>query len=170
MINETWRLAPWADLLYACDHHWWMRRAPGAHEFQGLRVQGHIGARDALYPGCMHGFVLAKSKSRMIFEGAAIGAGGHSGFQAINMVARTGCTEIILLGFDLTTSGGSHWHGDHGAGLTNPNDRFLADCARILDAQHTHLAARGISVVNASRVTSLSKYKRASVDEALGIK
>lgn len=22
-INTTYRLAPWADLIYACDHCWW---------------------------------------------------------------------------------------------------------------------------------------------------
>ena len=36
-INDAWRLAPWADVLYACDGRWW-RKHKGVPAFKNLKV------------------------------------------------------------------------------------------------------------------------------------
>jgi hypothetical protein len=36
-INDAFRLAPWADVLYACDWQWW-KANPEAYDFAGLKV------------------------------------------------------------------------------------------------------------------------------------
>ena len=51
-INESWRLCPWADMLYACDGTWWKKRN-GVPEFTGLRVSQDDGAKQfSGYPTC----------------------------------------------------------------------------------------------------------------------
>lgn len=166
MINETWRLAPWADMLYACDHRWWKLRGPAPEEFAGERVQGHIGNREGLWPGTWHGGVKAGCNDILI-HGPHIGGGGNSGFQAVNLAVRMGARRIVLLGFDMGHSGQAHWHADHGSGMSNPANAFLRRCALILDRQIGALQMLGIEAVNASRQTALVRWPRVSLERAL---
>ena len=36
-VNDVYRLAPWADVLFACDLAWWKRYGP-VLSFSGLRL------------------------------------------------------------------------------------------------------------------------------------
>ena len=36
-VNDAYRLAPWADVLYVCDHKWWGWH-PAALDFAGEKV------------------------------------------------------------------------------------------------------------------------------------
>lgn len=166
VINETWRLAPWADLLYACDHRWWKLRGPAPEEFGGIRVQGHIGNREGLWPGTVWGGVKAGC-NHMLWDGRQIGSGGNSGFQALNLAARTGARRVILLGYDMGHSGVAHWHGEHGSGLSNPASSFLGRCAQILDRTAQELEFRKVEVINASRASRLQRFVRMPIAEAL---
>ncbi len=160
MINETWRLAPWADALYACDRRWWELRGPSAGEFAGLRF---IGTGE--YPGCIPCGVSART-NEMQWDGERLGAGGNSGFQVVNLAAICGARRIVLTGFDMALDEGVHWHGRHDR-LNNPDARMLRNCARLLDAAIVELVARGVEAVNASRRTALKAWPRMSIEEAL---
>lgn len=103
----------------------------------------------------------------MRFCGYRLGSGGNSGFQAVNLAAVAGARRIVLTGFDMSLNGGSHWHGDHNDLLGNPDAKMLANCAKILDRAATILKGRGIEVVNASRETALTAYRRVSIGDAL---
>lgn len=159
-------MAPWADLLYACDHRWWKLRAPKSDEFAGIRVQGHIGGREGCWPGTIWGGVQS-GVSKLILEGRRIGAGGNSGFQALNFAVRTRASKIILLGYDFDVAGRSHWHGDHGSGLSNPSGSFLRRCAKIIDREAPTLRMLGVDVVNCSRQSSIEAFPRLSIEDAL---
>lgn len=160
MINETWRLAPWADALYACDERWWRLRGPSSDAFQGARLIG-FGERSGCTP-CG----VVRGANEMRWDGRSLGAGGNSGFQAVNLAAAQGARRIVLTGFDM--GGRGHWHGLHaGPELTNPDRRMLAGCAKLLDLACPGLEARGVEVVNASRVSALSAYRRVTMKEAL---
>ena len=59
-VNDAWRLAPWADILYACDGRWW-RHHKGVPEFTGSssrnarprrRNLGCAGSRASISRGC----------------------------------------------------------------------------------------------------------------------
>lgn len=136
-------------------------------EFPGLRIQGHVRKGEVLHEGAVHGGVVAGLNS-MSWDGVRLGSGGNSGFQAVNLAVMTGARRVVLLGFDMGFDGAKHWHSDHeGAGLSNPDQRFLAQSARILDRAAADIAARGIEVVNASRQTALRAFRRAPLKEAL---
>lgn len=93
-----------------------------------------------------------------------LGAGGNSGFQAVNLAAVAGAKTIVLTGFDMQWTGGKkHHHADHAGELTNPEQRMLENCRKILDGCAAELAGRGINVVNCSRETALSNYPRVDI-------
>lgn len=97
-----------------------------------------------------------------------IGAGGNSGFQAVNLAAACGAAKIILTGFDMQhTSGKKHFHPDHRGELTNPDRVMLRNSAAILDSRAAELAARGVRVINATHHTALKKFERMDIKAAL---
>lgn len=96
----------------------------------------------------------------------SIAGGSNSGYQVINLAAQFGARRIILLGYDFKRTGGkSHWHGDHPRPLGNlGNLRMWCEHMGLLARD---LAAAGIDVVNASRETALTCFRRMPLEDAL---
>lgn len=164
VVNATYRLAPFADLLYAADGAFW-RNDAGARAFPGLKVTQTL--RDARRYG-LETVKLNASTRTMLFEAfGEIGAGGNSGFQAVNLVAQTGAARIVLVGFDYSLERGVHWHGKHPPGMNNPSASNLSRWAGDLDRAAPLLAAMGVDVLNVSPHSSLTAFRRCTLEEAL---
>lgn len=87
----------------------------------------------------------------------------NSGAQAINLAFLKGAGRIILLGYDMQNTGGkSHWFGDHPKELTNCNYATYTPRFNKLSAD---LEKEGVEVINCSRVTGLTQFKRSTIDE-----
>jgi hypothetical protein len=116
-INDAYRLAPWADVLYACDKRWWDWHK-GVGSFKGLK---YALQRPALkWPGVQilqntgpHGLELKRN---------AVRNGKNSGYQAMNVAVHLGAKRIVLLGYDMhiPQGGPSHWFGEHPLGGPPP--------------------------------------------------
>lgn len=108
-------------------------------------------------------------QDRLLFdEPGIIGAGGNSGFQAVNIAAQFGAPRILLIGFDMHTGAGLHWYGRntwHAA--NNPNDGNLMRWRDAFSTQEPLLKAMGIEVINASPDSALRCFKSKSIDAAL---
>jgi len=101
--------APWADILYAADSHWWRHYFATSNEVQpgfiGLRVSGEpvveVKVAGIVYPSVdtipMKMLEFDKPMPRAPGE---LVSGGHSGFQALGLALSLGAAEVILLGFD----------------------------------------------------------------------
>jgi len=174
VINDAYRIAGWADLLYACDAPWWDRFAQdhlwevdgkqwaGALNFKGHRVTQDAGA--AYRWGLIH--VEGKKGEGISLDPTYIHTGNNSGLQALNLAALLGARRIVLLGYDMGRTGGrAHWFGDHPAGLQKrtPFDR----CIPAFEEAAPMLAVAGVEVVNASRETALTCFPRQPIKEAL---
>lgn len=97
---------------------------------------------------------------------AMVHFGENSGYQAINLAYLFGASKIILLGFDMqTTSGKSHWHGDHPAGLNRNSP--LKQFARNFNALAQDLSAEGVDVFNATRETALDCFPKVKLEDVL---
>lgn len=164
-INTSWRLCPWADVLYACDFAWW-DHAEGCPQFRGLKLTASPRAAEK-YPD-VRLVNTRKSDDRLFLTPrGTIGWGSNSGFQGFNCVVQFGCRTIILVGFDMTVDGGLHWHGPHPAGLKNPNGRNIHRWRRAMDNAAPVVRLLGIKVINCSPVSKLTAYPKMTLEQAL---
>lgn len=160
-INETWRLAMWADCLYGCDPDWWDLREPVQEEFRGLRLVGY-GERAGCIP------CRVQPHAHMIWDGERLGGGANSGYQALNLAAACGARRVVLTGFDCMGPG-EHWHGRHQPPLRSANAACVAKWIEYFDAAAPVLLERGVEVINASVETALTCFPRATITEAIAI-
>jgi len=165
-VNESYRLAPWADVLYACELAWWTLHK-GLDEYQGLKVAFDATACNT-YPALKRVYIENKSGNEMLFDRPGyLGAGGNSGFQAANLAAQFGATGIMLIGIDCNLENGAHWHGRHPYHMNNPAPTNVARWCAAWDGVAGKLRAMGIDVVNCSPSSALKNYSKMSIGEAL---
>ena len=152
VVNTSFRLAPWADMLYAMDFNWWEAYHEELSEvFKGQRW-GYVRApqygvtptKDKIYPaGC-----------------------GNSGSYAISLAVVTKPMRVILLGYDCQfTDGRKHWHPDHGGKMGNAASikRWPYQFSLVAKYAQSH----GVRVINCSRSTALECFERMTLDQAL---
>lgn len=129
------------------DSPWWEKHHGEVNGvgFKGLRVRGTNSAQ-------------CKLATRAVFGSGCL----NSGAGALLMAAYYGAEVIYMLGYDcgVGPNGERHWHADHPKGLGNAGslDKWPAQFAQ---------AARELrrcKVLNASRVTNLTTFERASLD------
>lgn len=153
VVNTTYAIAPWADVLYAMDSAWWATHGKDVTHFSGLKLCAAQAAE-------RHG-------AKQITGTGAIKAAGNSGAGAIVLAAYTGASEIILLGYDCKKAddGKVHWHGDHPKGLTNATslNRWPAQ----MDKARHEAMRTAKRIVNCSRDTALTCFERAKLEDVL---
>lgn len=164
VVNDGYRLAPWADALVALDTDWWSVHWPrGVQDFRGLKFSCDPDVRDrygARYVPCTIRDGLSTSWDQAYF-------GSDSGRFAIQIAVLMGATRIALLGFDCgwAPDGRKHFFGDHPEPLRNasPYELFrekYATVARSADEL-------GVRIVNCSRETTLDCFPRARLRSVL---
>lgn len=149
VVNNTFRLAPWADALFAMDRAWWaLNWQEAAEKFQGQRF--------AASPMPINWQVKHLAR----FNGF-----GNSGAAAVALAVRMGATRVVMLGYDCQHTGGRrHWHDDHPAPLGNAGtvERWPAKFEQLKRA----MVGRA-EIVNASRETALTMFPRVALEDAL---
>ncbi len=171
VINESYQLCPWADILYSCDAEWWKLRQEQLKKFAGIKI-GFRPPGDLVHIKNVNSITIPKRGEEFLHdfffdEPGTVGSGGHSGFQAINLMAQFGCTGIGLVGFDMNSAGGVHWHGMHPSPLRNPDAERFREWPAIMDRMIPKLIERGIDVVNCSPVSSLKSTPKLTIDQML---
>ncbi len=98
VINNGYRMAPWADMLYACDAPWWNQ-----HFFQARSAfQGEMWTQDlrAVIDFGLH-YIEALPGPGLGRAHGVIHQGAFGGYQVINLAWQAGAVKVILLGFDM---------------------------------------------------------------------
>lgn len=163
-INDAWRLAPFADLLYAADGPWWLKYR-GVPDFAGekwTQDKGE-GAAEAAQRFGLH-VVRSEIGKSVSFDPAYIAQGYNSAFQAMNLAVHFGAVRIVFLGLDCQAEAGrTHWFGDHPPGLLKASPYPLFRAA--FEAAAPQLREAGVEVINCSRATALTCFRRATIEE-----
>lgn len=162
-IKENFDLCPWADVVYGCDAPWWNNRR-GLPEFKGLKISFSAQLPD------VHTISVDKDSNRILMDRAGhVGAGGNSGFQALNLAAQWGVVGVILIGFDCHERSGVHWYGRAtGPGRNNPSEMFnFPRWRQAFHSQAPVLQSLGIEVVNASPYSALTCFPKMTLERAL---
>lgn len=160
-LNNAYQLAPWADVLYACDQKWWTWHQ-GVPSFTGPKFS--IAASD---PVTWPDVQVLQNTGVLGLERQPTGlrTGYHSGYQAMNLAVHLGAARILLLGYDLKVGGAgrTHWHGDH-------PDRQPSPYAAMLEAFPSIVAPLqdvGVEVINCSPGSALRCFPCQPLAEAL---
>lgn len=161
VINSTFRLAPWASLLYATDATWW-RNNTDAMRFRGVKVSMHD-IHYADLPGVNY-----------VKKGAAVGFdldrstlchGGNSGYAAVHLAAHAGAARILLLGMDMH---GGHWHGEHPDPLVNTApETFAGKFIPRFATLALSLRDMGVEVINCTPGSALRCFHMMPLQAAL---
>jgi hypothetical protein len=152
VVNDNFKLASWADVLYAADPQWWDQFA-GVPDFKGTRATQDLGTARK------YGLAYIRSKRGIGFSKTwdYIHRGDNSGFQALNIAVLAKCDPIVLLGFDMKMNGKQrHWFGDH-PGDRNVNSPYHTFATHFNDAA---LHAPNLNILNATRDTALKCWPK----------
>lgn len=161
VVNDAYRLASWADVLYACDARWW-RWHEGAPAFGGLKVG--LAVPGFRYPPDVQ-LMQPTGDEGVETQPTGLRTGHHSGYQAVNLAVHFGARRIVLLGYDLRfgPGGAHHFFGAHPNGVAPALDRFLPPYTTLV----APLAQLGVEILNATRCTALTVVPRVPLEEAL---
>lgn len=146
VVNDNYKLAPWADVLYAADTDWWEYHN-GVPSFQGEKwTVSHEASKkyDLNRIDYKPKAVWSKDKSY-------IATGRNSGFQAINLAELQGATKIILLGYDMGFTDKKHWFGDHPPQI-NRGSKY-EEWIELFNQAAPHITAEVINCTPNSRLT-----------------
>lgn len=153
-VNDAYKLAPWADILYAADACWWYWHK-GVPEFQGpkyaLEKQSIRVNVTVLQNTGIDGLELAPTGLRN---------GRNSGYQAVGLCHHLGIARIVLLGYDMY---GGHWFGNHPNHRSSPYHAFRKYFTTIVKP----LEEAGIEVVNATPGSRLECFPKRPLREVL---
>lgn len=166
VINDTYKLAPWADALFAADYRWWVRN-PEAQSFRGLKFGANRRISDTRSTPSFPNVHVLKVTNRDGFDPRpdCIRSGANSGYMAIHLAVHLGATKIILLGYDMAPSkdGRLHWHADH----SEQRPMQFRQWINSMTGLSVYLREHGITVINASRESALQCFDRKPLKEAL---
>lgn len=141
-VNDSYKVCPQADMIYACDYDWWSHHGANVSGLRGEKVTlrydlsapNNAWAREVEYLG-RNGFSVSST---------AVFSGHNSGFQALQLAASKS-SRIFMAGFDMGATGNTHFFGDHPPSLTVGSDYklfvedFKGQLAAIRAAAHVSL-------------------------------
>ena len=160
VINDNYRIAPWAEYLYACDGKWW------DYHIEQVRktYKGECWTQE-IQQAKDYKLNLVTGDHRPGLGKQVIHYGSNSGYQAINLCFLWGAKEIMLIGYDMKKdkNNSPHWFGNHPCGLNqnSPYDAFAKNFTKLaLD-----LEREGVKVINCTRSTVLNCFKKQSLEE-----
>lgn len=143
-INSSWKIALECHHIFAADYAWWQRY----HD--EIIVPAQRWTVSGRAKNCF-GVSFFKPQS----EGAF-----NSGQRAIQLAAHLGASRIILLGYDCSLENGTHWHGEHPAGMQNPIpgevERWHSDFSLLVGELPS------VEIINCSRHTALTCFPQYS--------
>ena len=144
VINDTHRLAPWADALYACDGRWWAYHAQEALKFAGLKI-----THDQSVPQDAVLWIPSSGRSGFDPDPSFTRTGNNSGYQALHIAIHAGAARVLLFGFDMHARAGKHWFGDHPAQLADSDaDVFSRSFIPEFEKLAPLLPDLGVEVIN----------------------
>lgn len=153
VINDSYKIAPWADILYYCDGKWYSKNYLGVSEFSGCVAT--ISDSPAHWNFCEGDTAGLSHKLN------TLNTGRNSAYQALNLCKHLGATEIYLLGVDMgVVDGRCHWHDST---TTDPNAYDL-----MLPYWETALQDLGATkVYNCSMVSRIECFEKTKLKDVL---
>jgi len=164
-INNSWELAPWADILYFCDVRWWNWHGERAsRQFEGR----YIVTASQLLDDPRGRLLKLTGATGLEKDPSGLRHGSNSGYQVINLAYHLGVKRIVLLGYDMHVKNGTHWHPGHPSTKPDMYGKSLSDAMLPkFDSLVDPLKEAGVEVINATPGSALRCWPIRSLKEAL---
>lgn len=164
-VSNAWKLcSPWADAYYAADRRYWMSY------FDPMRKANIPLAR--MWTQCSStvdacGVRRVRAVNKPGLGDGVLYTNSNSGAMGIGLAVLFGAKRIVLLGMDmqLGPNGKKHFDGNHPAPLVQ--SMCFEDWRNRLKILSQDASKRGITILNASRATALTCFKRVTLEETL---
>jgi hypothetical protein len=154
VTNTTFRMVPWANIIYGFDAKWWIEYLP---EIKRLSESDRV----------TYAPMIQDSTVKTLFEVQSFKNFGSSGVNAISLAIMSKAKKVVLVGYDCSLALGYHWHGKHPQGLSNCQSIDRWSGQHELLARYAEIC--GVEIINASRFTSLECYKKEEIWKALDL-
>lgn len=185
-VNDSYLIAPWADVCYAADAKWFVWMTQGISKpklgltavkvrerwatFAGQKCGIH--SADPYLPDDVHMLRIANVHGSLSSDQGALATGrqdgymGHSGFQALNLATLAGAKTIMLVGFDGRpgADGRTHFHGEHP--IPTPADVW-PHIQHSFSCIENELKAAGVRVMNCSPDSAIGSFEKVPLADAL---
>ena len=159
-VNDNYKRAPWAEILYAADSKWW-KENKGIKDFNGVKIS--IEKKSEQYGNIKT--LKNLGHSGLSRNRTGLMTGHNSGYQAINLAYLLGAKRILLLGYDMKDGkdGRNHWFGEHKWKSDNfkiPYNLFLREFPSIAK----ELKKEGVEVLNLNMNSKLECFKKVRLE------
>lgn len=166
-VNDSYKLAPDATVLYAADVRWWgwHKGADAAHVVGTVKYPAFTGSfRYCLARTPYDGVQILRRgpKTGLTLDPGKVALGLNGVYQSINVAVHLGATRVLLLGVDMH---GGHFFGYHPNRSVPP----FSLCLKAFETLVEPLRAAGVEVVNCTPGTALKVFPRVALTEALGL-
>lgn len=161
-VNDAIFPCYFADWLHAGDSQWWWWHIQEVHTFKGTKTT----LADDIPAPWVDGYLKNTGHEGFDPNPNNCRTGQNSLYQAMHIAMHAGAKKIVLLGADMkkAENGESHWFGEH-------PDKIVANHAKQMvprfDSLKPFLAAKGISVLNASPGTALESFPLCELGAAI---
>lgn len=152
-VNDTYKLALDAEIIYASDLTWWQRNA-AALALPGLKVT--VDGVDRSLPGVLA--LRNTGKRGFDADPGALRTQGNSGGAALHLAVHTGAARILLLGFDMR---GPHWH-DERVHAPQTFGRWIDAMREFAEAVRDR-----VEILNCSPWSALRCFPRVNLDDVI---
>lgn len=172
VVNDTWRLIPSADVLFASDYAWWFyHQAAVRSGFLGELWTSDERAGNVLG---INRIAIVRKYGGLSNTPGQIVNGGNSGHHAVGIAHAFGARRILLVGYDMqkAADGRRHWFGEH-ASTENGRRTGLAQAFPVAAwLKHfavlaTDLQRAGVECVNCSKETAMTCIARGDLRQNL---
>lgn len=165
VINDVYKWAPWASILYAPDYRWWnnnwpdLARANWQGRFMTIDPDAAIDFRlELAHCEDLHVPMLGLNPNPDVLR-----HGYSGGFQAMEIARMLGARRIVLLGYDYGATGHSHAV----PGFYHPTPSDYGTMITAFDAAADQLKKEGTEVINCTRESALTCFVRGDLERVL---
>lgn len=167
-VNDAYKFAPDADVLYAADKKWWgwHKGCTAPHKVGTVKYPAFAGrlryslTQTPWYPTVQ---VLQRGpKLGLALERSRVGLGYNGVYQAINVAVHLGASRIVLLGVDMK---GGHFFGHHPDRSAPPFTMCLSAFTTLVEP----LRAAGVAIVNCTPGTALKAFPQQALAETFPV-
>ncbi len=160
VVNNSYRLIPFADVLYFGDCRWFRWHKSEIANFRGKRVSTCNRAGPGVY--------IMKTTGNRGLEVKTTGLKfAGSGYAAVNLAIHFGAKRVVLLGFDMKPNedGRHNWHEPHEA--RTRNDIYDRTMLPKFETMIDPLKELGVEVFNATVGSKLKVFPMVDLGDML---